>query len=94
MEKILINLREGLSVFSPYIITSNIISGSTSVFSAAISAKVKRIVHCSSMARYGEIKVPFKENDLPKPVDPYGIAKLASEKILINLSEVHELLTN
>jgi len=80
---------EGLSVFSPYIITSNIISGSTSVFSAAISAKVKRIVHCSSMARYGEIKVPFKENDLPKPVDPYGIAKLASEKILINLSEVH-----
>ena len=80
---------EGLSVFSPHTITSNIISGSVSVFSAAISAKVKRIVHCSSMARYGEIKVPFKEDDIPIPVDPYGIAKLASEKILINLSEVH-----
>ena len=80
---------EGLSVFSPHTITSNIISGSVSVFSAAISANVKRIVHCSSMARYGEIQVPFKENDLPEPVDPYGIAKLASEKILINLSEVH-----
>ena len=80
---------EGLSVFSPYTITSNIISGSVSVFSAAISAKVKRIIFCSSMARYGEIQVPFKENDLPEPVDPYGIAKLASEKILINLSEVH-----
>ena len=80
---------EGLSVFSPYTISTNIIGGSVSVFSAAISAKVKRIVHCSSMARYGGIKVPFNENDTPYPVDPYGIAKLASEKILINLSEVH-----
>ena len=79
---------EGLSVFSPYTITSNIISGSVSVFSAAISAKVKRIVLLFN-GRYGEIKVPFRENDLPEPVDPYGIAKLASEKILINLSEVH-----
>ena len=80
---------EGLSVFSPYTITSNIIGSSVSVFSAAISANVKRIVHCSSMARYGDIKVPFKENDSVKPVDPYGIAKLASENILINLSNVH-----
>ena len=82
---------EGLSIFSPYTITSNIISGSVSVFSAAISSNVKRIVHCSSMARYGEIKPPFKETDEPKPVDPYGIAKLASEKILINLCEVHDV---
>ena len=82
---------EGLSIFSPYTIASNIISGSVSVFSAAISSNVKRIVHCSSMARYGEIKPPFKETDEPKPVDPYGIAKLASEKILINLCEVHDV---
>tara|TARA_Y100001936_G_C16016483_1_gene636780 strand:- start:199 stop:1203 length:1005 start_codon:yes stop_codon:yes gene_type:complete len=80
---------EGLSVFSPYLISKNIISGSTSVFSAAIQNKVKRIVFCSSMARYGKIKIPFNENDIPKPVDPYGISKLAAEKILINLSEIH-----
>ena len=57
---------EGLSVFSPHTITSNIISGSVSVFSAAISANVKRIVHCSSMAKYGGIKVPFKETILTR----------------------------
>ena len=34
---------------------------------------------CSSMARYGEIKIPFNEEDTPKPVDPYGISKLAAE---------------
>jgi len=82
---------EGLSVFSPNLICSNIINASTSVFSAAIENKVKRIVHCSSMARYGNIKPPFKESDTPNPVDPYGITKLASEKILQNLCELHNV---
>ena len=76
---------EGLSVFSPHLISKNIVSGSTAVFSAAIQNKVKRIVFCSSMARYGKIKIPFNENDKPEPVDPYGISKLSAEKILINL---------
>ncbi len=80
---------EGLSVFSPYLITKNIFSGSVAVFTAAIKQKVKRIVYCSSMARYGNISQPFKETDAPYPVDPYGIAKLAAEKILINLSNTH-----
>lgn len=80
---------EGLSVFSPYLITKNIFSGSISVFTAAIKQNVKRIVFCSSMARYGNISQPFKETDTPKPVDPYGIAKLSAEKVLINLSKTH-----
>tara|TARA_Y100000591_G_scaffold228521_1_gene199518 strand:- start:585 stop:1586 length:1002 start_codon:yes stop_codon:yes gene_type:complete len=80
---------EGLSVFSPYLITKNIFSGSVAVFTAAIKQKVKRIVYCSSMARYGNISQPFKETDIPNPVDPYGIAKLSAEKVLINLSNTH-----
>ena len=80
---------EGLSVFSPYLISKNIVAGSTAVFSAAIQNKVKRIVFCSSTARYGEIKIPFREDDNPEPIDPYGISKLAAEKILINLCKLH-----
>ena len=80
---------EGLSNVSPNIICSNIISGSTSVFSASIANKVKRIVFCSSMARYGNIKQPFYEEDNPNPVDPYGISKLAAERILINLCHTY-----
>ena len=41
------------------------------------------------MARYGEIKPPFKETDEPKPVDPYGIAKKAGEDVLKNLCDTH-----
>ena len=80
---------ESLSIFSPYLISKNIIDGSTSVFSAAVQNKVKRIVFCSSMARYGNIDQPFREDDVPNPVDPYGISKLAAEKILINLCNTY-----
>lgn len=80
---------EGLSVFSPHIVTQNIFGASVSVFSAAIASKVKRIVFCSSMARYGEGTPPFCEDDECRPQDPYGIAKLAAEQVLRNLCDVH-----
>lgn len=80
---------EGLSVFSPSIVSRNIIDASTTVFSAAIANKVKRIVHCSSMARYGKGYPPFNEQQRPAPEDPYGIAKVAAEEMLKCLCKVH-----
>ncbi len=82
---------EGLSVFSPHLITQNIVTGSVSLFSAGIQNKVKRIIFCSSMARYGTNKTPFLEDYKPNPQDPYGIAKVASEEILKNLCKVHNI---
>ena len=80
---------EGLSTFSPVSICNNNVTGSVSVFTAAILNKVKRIVYCSSMARYGNINIPFKEDDQLKPVDPYGVSKVAAENILKILSKTH-----
>lgn len=80
---------EGLSVFSPAIVTRNIVDASVSTFSAAIANKVKRIVFCSSMARYGSQWTPFQEWMVPVPQDPYGIGKLCAEDILRNLCRVH-----
>ena len=82
---------EGLSVFSPYEIGKNNFLASSSVFSAAISNKVKRIIFCSSMARYGYQKTPFTENMNTSPVDPYGIAKVASEDLLKSLCELNNI---
>ena len=82
---------EGLSNISPTLICQNNMTGSVSTFTAAIRNKVKRIVFCSSMARYGDIKPPFKENDICNPVDPYGVSKLAAENILKILCETHGL---
>ena len=82
---------EGLSVFSPYEITKNNYLASVSIFSAAINEKVKRIIFCSSMARYGSQKYPFTETMKPKPVDPYAISKVAAEEVLINLCELNKI---
>ncbi len=85
---------EGLSSFSPVLISSNNVTGSVSVFTAAIVNKIKRIVYCSSMARYGNIKTPFKEDDSLNPVDPYGVSKVAAENILKILSKTHKIQYN
>jgi UDP-glucose 4-epimerase len=73
---------EGLSNVSPKLVCENNVVGSVSAFTAGIRAKVKRIVYCSSMARYGNIPTPYSEDAVPKPNDPYGISKLAAEDIL------------
>ncbi len=81
---------EGLSVFSPHIVTQSIYGVTVSVVSAAIANKVKRLVQCSSMARYGtQPTVPFTEDMSPLPQDPYGIAKYAAELTVRNLCDVH-----
>ncbi len=80
---------EGLSVFSPHLIMQNIVGASTAMVSAAIANQCRRFVMCSSMARYGTNPVPFREDMVPKPQDPYGIGKLAAEDILRNLAETH-----
>ena len=41
------------------------------------------------MARYGDVGIPFTEEQIPNPVDPYGVSKLAAEKILKILCDVH-----
>ena len=83
---------EGLSVFSPSFITKNIYEASVATFSAAIATGVKRIVNMSSMSRYGNglMSPPFYEDlHMPKPVDPYGIAKVAAEDTLKILCDTH-----
>ena len=82
---------EGLSSFSPVLISRNNLVGSVSVFTAGVVNKIKRIVYCSSMARYGNIKIPFNEEDELKPVDPYGVSKVAAENILKILSKTHNI---
>jgi len=83
---------EGLSVFSPALVTRNTSHIATVALSASIRAGVKKFVHMSSMARYGtQDTVPFTEDMTPKPQDPYGIAKYATELLIKNLCETHDM---
>lgn len=81
---------EGLSVFSPKLITDNTFGATVSVLTASISNGVSRFIQLSSMARYGAQEVtPFLETMQPRPQDPYGIAKYAAELIIEELCNTH-----
>jgi UDP-glucose 4-epimerase len=81
---------EGFSVFSPHLVTQNTFQISTTLFSACSANGVKRVINCSSMARYGQQpRLPFTEDMVPAPVDPYGVAKVGAENVLSILAHVH-----
>lgn len=83
---------EGLSVFSPALVTRNTSQITANIVSACVSNGVKKIVYLSSMARYGtQDTVPFLETMTPKPQDPYGIAKYASEMLISNVCSTQGL---
>ena len=82
---------EGLSVFSPALIAKHVFENTAGLLAGAASNKVKRFVFCSSTARYGVGKIPYREEDKPEPVDPYGIAKYAAELLVANVCETHGL---
>lgn len=61
----------------------NNVIASVNVINACINNNIKKLVFTSSMAALGEAGVPpFKETDIPNPVDSYGLAKLLIENEL------------
>lgn len=81
---------EGLSVFSPTLVTQSVLTATASMVAAAAHNHVRRFVYCSSMARYGRVGVPFTENVFPHPEDPYGIAKVAAEELIARMAKAHD----
>lgn len=55
----------------------------------AINNGVKHFIYTSSVAVYGEAEVPYREDDICKPKDVYGVNKLACEQILQIMAKVH-----
>ena len=83
---------EGLSVFSPSLVSENTYQITANVLSASINFRVNKFIYLSSMARYGtQLIVPFTEDMTPAPQDPYGIAKYASELLIRNLCELNKI---
>jgi UDP-glucose 4-epimerase len=70
---------EGLSHHIRRFNYSNNILGSMTLINAAVKYSVEHFVYTSSIAVYGCGPLPFSEDSAVRPVDPYGIAKLAVE---------------
>lgn len=83
------NAAENKAQFSPIDITSRTYNTFVNTLVPALNCGMKRFIFTSSIAVYGAIQTPFKENDRPQPEDLYGIGKLAVEQSLKVLSHVH-----
>lgn len=81
--------REGASAFQPVKIVKSNMMISTILLEAGIKYKMKRFVFTSSMAVSGDQTPPFDESMPTAPVDPYGISKAATEKVIEALSKAH-----
>lgn len=80
---------EGLSHFIKRFNYSNNLLGSVNLINASVnSGNVQCFVFTSSIAVYGRNQLPMSEDLVPKPEDPYGIAKYAVE---LDLKEAKEI---
>ena len=82
---------EGLSPFIRKFNYRNNLVSTASIINECIKHSVKRLIFTSSMAVYGHGKPPFTEDDLPCPIDPYGIAKYGCEMDIKIAGEQHGL---
>ncbi len=73
---------EGLSHFIKRFNYQNNLIGSINLINASVNHGVKCFVFTSSIAVYGALQPPMREDMTPIPEDPYGIAKLAVEQEL------------
>lgn len=71
---------EGLSPFIRNFNYTNNVLCSINVINACLKYDVKKLIFTSSMAVYGIGHPPFTEDQLPSPIDPYGIAKYTVEQ--------------
>ena len=79
---------EGLSHFIRRFNYTNNLIGSMNLINAAVNYESECFVFTSSIAVYGAGQVPMREDMVPQPEDPYGIAKYAVE---LDLKAAHEM---
>ena len=73
---------EGLSHFIRRFNYENNLIGSVNLINASIKHEVRCFVFTSSIAVYGALEPPMREDQYPHPEDPYGVAKFAVEQDL------------
>ena len=79
------------SVQDPLTSSAVNVEGTLNVLLAARDEGVRRVVFSSSTSVYGSSReLPTREDSLPDPISPYGVAKLAAERYCVSFSRVYE----
>ncbi len=80
------------SVQDPLTTTAVNVEGTLNVLLAARDEAVRRVVNASSSSVYGNGgELPRSETQLPDPISPYAVAKLAAERFCTSFSRVYAM---
>ena len=80
------------SVQDPLTTTAVNVEGTLNVLLAARDEAVRRVVNASSSSVYGNAGgLPRAETQLPDPISPYAVAKLAAERFCTSFSRVYSM---
>jgi UDP-glucose 4-epimerase len=83
-----------LSIERPLETHEHCVTGTLNVLVAAKDAGVRRVVYAASSSAYGDIEGEFKVESMPpRPISPYGVAKLAGEYYCQAFAEAYNLET-
>lgn len=82
------------SVENPLLTNKVNVLGTLNLLEACRDSDVKRFIHASSCAVYGETEtLPQHEKMMPRPISPYAVSKLAAENYVKVYYEVYGLNT-
>jgi nucleoside-diphosphate-sugar epimerase len=82
------------SVEDPLETHKHCVTGTLNVLIAARDGGVRRVVYAASSSAYGDQAGDFKSEEMsPKPISPYGVAKLAGELYCQSFTQVYGLET-
>lgn len=83
-----------ISVADPVGTNGPNLNGTLLVLEAAKRAGVKRLMYAASSAAYGDaVELPCRETQLPSPISPYAVQKVAGEQYLASYSRIYGLET-
>ena len=70
------------------------VDGTLNVLRASLKVGIKRVIYASSSAVYGEAeRMPIAEDSTTRPIAPYGVSKLISERYCREFNDVSGLET-
>lgn len=82
------------SLDNPQLDSENNLIGTINVLEAMRKYRVKRIIYSSSASMFGELVTPTIDENHPQNADsPYGVSKLAAEKMILAYAELYDIIS-
>lgn len=82
------------SIKNPVLVNEVNVNGTLNLLKASVNSNVRRFIYASSCAVYGNVEtMPINEGHQLRPINPYGVSKMAAENYVRVFHKVYGLET-